>query len=58
VAFARRNPHAEFPVDDETGNTLSLLLATRDDLSRCAPTMAARITAAPPAAAPADPTPW
>ncbi len=49
LAFAGRHPNAEFPMDDETGHTLSLLLATRDDLSHCAPAAAARVNAALPA---------
>ncbi len=48
LAFAQGHPNAEFPVDDETGHTLSLLLATRDDLSHCAPAAAARVNAALP----------
>jgi hypothetical protein len=46
--FARRYPNAEFTVDDESGHTLSLLLAVRDDLSHCAPAAAARVDAAVP----------
>jgi hypothetical protein len=57
LAFARRNPHAEFPVDDETGHTLSLLLATRDDLSHCVPAAAARINPALPAQLRRPPSP-
>ncbi len=43
LAVARRYPNAEFPVEDETGHTLSLLLAIRDDLRQCAPSAAARV---------------
>ncbi|GAA1219387.1 hypothetical protein GCM10009665_06840 [Kitasatospora nipponensis] len=48
VAFAQRYPNATFPVDDETGRTLSLLLATRQDLGRCEPEAAARVDQALP----------
>ncbi len=48
LAFARRYPNAEFPIEDETGHTLSLLVATRDDLSHCASAAAARVNAALP----------
>lgn len=41
VAFTRRHPTARFPIDDETGNPLSLLLVTRNELRECAPAAAA-----------------
>ena len=41
VAFARRHPHAQFPIDDEQGTTLSLLMVTREALAPCAPAAAA-----------------
>lgn len=40
VAFARRHPRARFPIDDETGTTVSLLLVTRQELRNCAPAAA------------------
>ena len=48
LGFAERYPNAEFPIDDETGRTLSLLLATHDDLRTCAPAAAARVDRALP----------
>ncbi len=47
--FARRYPEGRFAIDDETGNALSLLLATHDDLRSCAPAAAARLNRALPA---------
>lgn len=44
-SFARRHPEAAFPVDDERGTTLSLLLVTRQALAACAPTLAAAVDA-------------
>lgn len=40
VNFARRHPDARFPIDDETGTTLSLLLVARNELRDCAPAAA------------------
>lgn len=40
VSFARRHPDSRFPIDDETGTTLSLLLVTRNELRDCAPSAA------------------
>lgn len=48
LRFAHRYPEGRFPIDDETGNALSLLFATRDDLRTCAPAAAARINQAMP----------
>jgi hypothetical protein len=49
LAFAQRHPSASFPIDDETGRTLSLLLVTRQALRDCAPAVAARADSALPA---------
>ncbi|MEU1273230.1 hypothetical protein [Streptomyces sp. NPDC005799] len=49
VAFARRYPDARFPIDDESGTTLSLLLVTRQGLLTCAPEAAATVNQALPA---------
>lgn len=46
--FARRYPDARFPIDDETGRTLSLLMTAREGLRGCSPATAARIDAAVP----------
>lgn len=35
--FARRYPDASFPIHDETGTAVSLLLVTREGLRTCAP---------------------
>lgn len=43
LGFARRNPDVRFPIDDETGGTLSLLLVARHSLRTCHPAAAARI---------------
>lgn len=43
LAFARRNPDVRFPIDDETGSTLSLLLVARHALRTCHPAAAARV---------------
>ena len=40
VSFARRHPHAQFPIDDEQGTTLSLLLVAREALGPCSPAAA------------------
>ncbi|MFE1310495.1 hypothetical protein [Streptomyces sp. NPDC058755] len=48
VAFARRYPNAAFPVDDETGRTLSLLLVARQSLRGCDATATARVDGALP----------
>ncbi|MFJ9011654.1 hypothetical protein [Streptomyces canus] len=48
VAFARRYPNARFPIDDESGTTLSLLLVTRQGLLTCAPEAAATVDRALP----------
>lgn len=49
VAFSRRYPNARFPIDDESGTTLSLLLVTRQGLRICAPEAAATVDQALPA---------
>lgn len=49
LSFARRYPEGRFAIDDETGNRLSLLLATHDDLRTCAPGAAGRLNRALPA---------
>jgi len=48
IAFSQRYPDARFPIDDETGTTLSLLLVTRQGLRGCAPVLAARVNQALP----------
>ena len=48
IDFSRRYPDARFPIDDETGRTLSLLLVTRQSLRDCAPALAARVDRALP----------
>jgi hypothetical protein len=48
LSFAQRHPQARFPIDDETGSTLSLLLTTRQELRTCAPTAATRVDRALP----------
>ncbi|MFF6829845.1 hypothetical protein [Streptomyces longwoodensis] len=48
IDFSRRYPNARFPIDDETGTTLSLLLVTRQGLRDCAPALAARVDRALP----------
>jgi hypothetical protein len=35
--FARRHPQARFPIDDESGTSLSLLLVVRQELADCDP---------------------
>ncbi|AWK76806.1 hypothetical protein CBI38_35960 (plasmid) [Rhodococcus oxybenzonivorans] len=37
VAFARAYPDASFPIDDETGRSLGLLLIARKEMQVCAP---------------------
>lgn len=49
LGFARRYPEGRFGIDDETGNALSLLLATHDDFRTCAPEAAGRLNRALPA---------
>ncbi|MFJ5304210.1 hypothetical protein [Streptomyces sp. NPDC088350] len=48
ITFSRRYPDARFPIDGETGTTLSLLLVTRQGLRDCAPGLAARVNQALP----------
>jgi hypothetical protein len=48
LVFARGFPDARLQIDDESGRTLSLLLGVRDDLRRCAPTVAGRLDPAIP----------
>jgi hypothetical protein len=45
TAFAARYPVGRFPIDDETGTAVSLLLVTRQALEGCAPEEAARVAA-------------
>lgn len=45
LRFATRHPDGRFPIDDETGTTLSLLLVVRDELSTCAPELRPRVDA-------------
>ncbi len=49
LAFANQYPNVQVTLDDESGTSLSLLIATRADLRGCAPTQAARVNAAIPA---------
>ena len=48
VDFARTYPDAGFPIDDETGNTVSLLVAVRYSLRACSPALAERVNEALP----------
>ena len=48
IEFSRRYPDARFPIDDETGTTLSLLLVTRQSMRTCAPALATRVDGALP----------
>lgn len=48
LAFAQRYPEATFPIDDETGRSLTLLFTTRQALRTCAPAAAARVDRAMP----------
>ncbi|WP_280909020.1 hypothetical protein [Streptomyces sp. SAI-090] len=48
IDFSRRYPDARFPIDDETGSTLSLLLVTRQSMRECAPDLGARVDRALP----------
>lgn len=48
IDFSRRYPEARFPIDDETGSTLSLLLVTRQSMRECAPDLAIRVDRALP----------
>lgn len=43
LSYARSYPTSQLPIDDETGTSLSLLLATREDLRTCAPEAAAKV---------------
>jgi len=43
LGFARKYPEGRFPIDDETGSALSLLLVTKDELDTCSPRHAARV---------------
>lgn len=43
IDFSRRYPEARFPIDDEAGSTLSLLLVTRQSMRDCAPALAIRV---------------
>ena len=46
--FARRFPNVSFPVDDETGATVSLLIVARDGVRTCAPSLVDTINSALP----------
>lgn len=48
VRFARKYPQVRFPIDDESGRALSLLLVAREALLPCAPLAAARVDRALP----------
>lgn len=43
--FARLNRDARFPIDDEVGTTLSLLVVVRNELASCAPGLLSRVDA-------------
>ena len=43
LAFAHRFPNVSFPVHDEIGTTLSLLLVVRDEVQDCAPALTAQV---------------
>ncbi|MFK4729511.1 hypothetical protein ROT00_07480 [Agromyces mediolanus] len=45
ASFAGRYPKGRFPIDDETGTSVSLLLVARNALIDCAPAEAARLDA-------------
>lgn len=49
LAFAKQYANIQVTLDDESGSSLSLLIATRADLRGCAPAQAARLNAAIPA---------
>lgn len=46
--FARRYPSVSFPIDDETGTTVSLLIVVRDGVRTCAPSLTGKVNAALP----------
>ena len=46
--FARRFPDVSFPIDDETGTTVSLLIVARDGVRTCAPSLVDKINSALP----------
>ena len=48
VDFARRYPSVSFPIDDETGTTVSLLILVRDEVRDCAPSLTEEVNAALP----------
>lgn len=48
VEFSRRYPDSRFPIDDETGGPVGLLLVARNALERCAPESAAKADSALP----------
>ncbi|WP_033309277.1 hypothetical protein RFN58_35595 [Streptomyces iakyrus] len=48
IEFSRRYPDARFPIDDETGTTLSLLLVTSQSMRTCAPALVTRVDGALP----------
>ena len=43
LAFARQYPNVTFPLDDETGTTLSLLFVARNEVTSCAPALTALV---------------
>lgn len=55
--FARRYPEVSFPIDDETGTTVTLLFVTRDSLRTCGPSLVERVNQAlPPQYQSSEPT--
>lgn len=57
LSFATRYPAGRFPIDDETGTALSLLMVTREAVRDCAPAAAANVNQALPAEFRDKPTP-
>ncbi|MGI8528718.1 MAG: hypothetical protein ACR2KO_04495 [Geodermatophilaceae bacterium] len=48
ILESRRYPNVSFPIDDETGTTVRLLILTRFSLRTCAPELADRVNHALP----------
>lgn len=48
LGFARRFPDVSFPIDDETGSTVALLIVTRDGVRTCAPSLMGKVNGALP----------
>lgn len=41
--FAKAHPRARFPIDDESGSSMTLLFVVRDELLSCAPSLVTRV---------------